>query len=144
MLALHGADHEVGVGQTLGVAVGDRDIEPARLLAERVPRASLSSAGSMAIRGAGVVAGLAGRASRLRRQGRARWRTCLAEAEQGDDLGIDCHARKLSGRGRFAILALRAAWVSRDEAMRSFGRTTASSAAHGARRCRHRAACPPR
>ncbi len=35
MLALHGADHEIGFAERLGVAVADRDIEAARDLAER-------------------------------------------------------------------------------------------------------------
>ena len=52
---------------------------------------------------------------------------CFAEAEQGDDFGIDVHRERVSGGGRFAILAFRAACVSREWAMRSLGRTTASS-----------------
>ena len=44
-------------------------------------------------------------------------RTCFAETEQGDDTGRDLHQSSF----------WRAAWVSREEAMRSLGRTAATA-----------------
>ena len=63
MLALHRADHEIGVAQRLGVAVGDGDIEPVRFLAQRRAACVLVERGIDRDQAArGVVAGL-GRAA---------------------------------------------------------------------------------
>src|SRR5260370_34182993 len=87
MLALHGADHEIGFGERHGIAAVDRDLEPARFLAERRATRILVERG---IDGdqppRSVVAGFRRAAPAVLSGETARdGRTCLAEAEQCDD-----------------------------------------------------------
>src|SRR5476651_1955220 len=125
MLALHGADHEVGFGKGRGVVGADRDIEAACLFAQRRAARVLVEGGVDRDHAArGVVTGSGNTATAAvgcesARDGGA----CLAETDQGDDVRRNRHQE--AGASPSSLRA--AIWVSREAAMRSLGRTVTTS-----------------
>src|SRR5476649_480499 len=107
MLALHGADHEVGFGKGGGVVGADRDIEAACLFAQRRAARVLVQGGVDRDQAArGIVAGFGGAApAALGRESARDGGPCLAEADQGNDIGRRVHLKRgTSGSGRFPVL----------------------------------------